>query len=314
MALVGDEGKTIRFPATALLTIDSEDRFKTVAAKRVAASEIPNSPYDFTISPGNGGRSILGGFVRRMGVSEVQFPWVIPNVNNLTDTMNVEWSAGSGSITIPLGFYTPVELAAKVQTAVRALDPINLGAFTIAYGLGGNPAFDYNTNNVAQIGFSPLPLGSNINSQTKQLFDLLGFSNVNQFLAPGGNGLATFCQFTRYIDIECAQLTQFQGLFDGTTQAEYRDALCRLYLGDNQAMMNVPPSDPNFAPPGTRPFVIYRQFQNMKQINWNARQNIGSFLQFRVFNDCGQLLSVNTPYTGSTSYEDWSLTVLASEN
>ena len=334
MALVGDEGKTIRYPATALLTIDSEDRFKTADEKRTLSAST-SSPYDFTISPGNGGRSILGGFIRRIGVSEVQFPWVIPNVNNQSNRMIVNWDGPSGTnsatITLINKFYTPSELADAVETAVRALSP-DLAAFVIAYakepvGLVVNniPAFFYDCIDPGvTIGFEPLPATTQgYTAQTKQLFDLLGFTSVQSVGAfqPFSNGLFTFCQFTRYIDIECAQLTQFQGLFDGTSQAEYRDSLCRLYLGDNPTMLNIAPSDPDFAPPGCRPFIIYRQFQNMKLINWNARNNIGSFLQFRVFNDCGQPLELNSFRTENPDFagvvctnEDWSITLLASEN
>ena len=319
MALVGDEGKTIRFPATALLTIDSEDRFKTQLAKRDIDSG-GSSPYDFTISPGNGGRSILGGFVRRMGVSEVQFPWCVPNINRQTSSITVAWNgattSGSATVNITQGFYTPFELAAAFQAAVRALS-VDLAAFTLVYSNIFNfPNFYYFTNNATTIIFAPVPPSNilNITEQSRQLFDLLGFTSQQYTPATSGNGLYTFCQFTRYIDIECAQLTQFQGLFDGTTQAEYRDALCRLYLGDNTTMSNLKPSDPDYSPPGCRPFIIYRQFQNMKQINFNARSNIGSFLQFRVFNDNGQLLSLNTPFPGTSSYEDWNMTILASEN
>jgi hypothetical protein len=282
MALVGDEGKTIRFPATALLTIDSEDRYKTTADKRIATT----SPYNFTIA---GEKVLLGGYIRRLGVSEVCFPWVIPNVNQQSSSIGVQWvgaASGEAIIGLPFGFYTPSELATKMQAALRALNPTDLGAFTMTYGgayVGGTtnlPIFTYATNSAVTVRFVPVPPinALNILPQSKQLFDLLGFSAPNTTLAVSGNGLTTYCQFTRYVDIVCDQLTQFQGLYDGTTQQVSRDALCRLYLADNPVMHNLPPSDPNFSPPGCRPFIIYRQFQNMKQINWNARNNIGSFL------------------------------------
>lgn len=317
MSLVNDEGKTIRFPATALLTIDSEDRFKTTAEKRQAFTA--SSPYEFTVA---GEKVLLGGFIRRLGVSEVCLPWVIPNVNRQTNTMQVEWTGagpGAGIITIPQGFYNPSELATAVQVAVRALSA-DLGAFTITYGLATNsknlPLFEYNTNNATTVAFTPVlnnpTLG--ITDQSKQLFDLLGFSSQNGIQVTTLNGLITYAQFTRYVDIVCDQLTQFQGLYDGTTQRISRDALCRLYLGDNPAMQNLAPSDPDFSPPGCRPFIIYREFENMKQIQWNARANIGSFLTFRIFNDIGQPLAENTPFPAGVAYEDWSMTILASEN
>lgn len=318
MSLVNDEGKTIRFPATALLTIDSEDRFKSTENKRDLATN--TGPYNFTIS---GPRTILGGFIRRMGVSEVQFPWVIPNVNRQTSDIIIRWVGAGGPgklrVTLAYGFYKPSEIAARLQILIRLASP-DLAAFTLTYGsdptFRNMPVFTYDTNNATTIAFDPVPLDSalNITAQSKQLFDLLGFASQNQILQTTLSGLQTFCQFTRYVDIVCDQITQFQGLYDGSTQQVYKDAICRLYLGDNQAMQNLDPSDPDYSPPGCRPFIIYRQFQNMKQIQWNARTNIGSYLTFQVFNDIGQLLSENSFFPQGLSYEDWSMTMLASEN
>lgn len=327
MSLVTDPGVTQRLPATSLLTVDSEDRFKDYVEKRATSNSSTKSPYNFSIYA-NG--TILGGFVRRLGVSEVVFPWVIPNVNQLTNAMTVRYSLDNGAtftdylLTLDTGFYNPSELAAAIQDIIR--NNTGLTGFTMAYGdydtLLTQPP--YNTNFQYTTGVSTqlvcfLPITSGplfFNNTSKQLFDLLGFTGENETPEDSGGGRSTLCQYTRYVDIVSPQLTQFQGLMDGTTQQIKRDALCRIYLGDNPTMMNVAPNTASFCPPGTRPFVIYRNFNNMKNISWNANANIGNTLDFQVYDDGGTLLSDAFPnaVVNDALYADWSITILASEN
>jgi hypothetical protein len=325
MALVNDPGVTQRLPATSLLTIDSEDRFNSQEEKRALAINV--SPYDFSIFTQG---PVLPGYVRRMGVSEVVFPWTIPNINPKSNVITVKYIVGgvgpitTAYVTLDNGFYSPAELASALQALIRLLDPSLIG-FTMVYGVDAYPIFSYASNSTTTIGFDevlanystggPAPYYPYDYGTTKQLFDILGFSAQNRTtVQTSGKGFYTFCQYTRYVDIVCPQLTQFQGLADSSTQKTVRDALCRVYLADNQTMMNVSPADPDFAPPGCRPFVIYRNFNNVKNISWNGNASIGSTLTFKVYDDVGQLLSTDSPFKNGGDFMDWSMTILASEN
>ena len=323
-----DVGQTIRMPSTALLTIDSEDRFKDYEAKRAS---IPggynNSPYNFVIQKNE---TLMNGFLYRIGVSEVVFPWTIPNINNKTDSIIVSWSGGSSPagtqvITLPNGFYRPSQIASELQSLIRPIIGDNL--FTMLYGLSNYPTFDYSTSDGSLISFRPLPYNTTsatsatpypFGPQTKQLFDLLGFSSVNSELATTGFGRNTLCQAIRYVDIVSAQITNQQSLKDQMSQTVARDTLCRVYLGgDNQNVIS--PSDPSFCPVGCAPFIIYRNFTNPKNIQWLPNQGVPGFLSFQVYDDTGDLLS-NTGIvsgignTSLTEYMDWSMTMLCSEN
>ena len=327
---------TIRQPSTALLTIDSEDRYVDF----VAARGHPTSPYNFKIYKNE---SLMPGFMTRIGVSEIVFPWTIPNINVKTCEIQFLTFGGTGSTTntlvLPKGFYTPAQIATAIQTKVQAiLTAQGLGdTFVMAYGdnagFGGEtaiPAFNYalQTAGNTTISFQPLPYNTGdypFPPNTKQLYDLLGFvgnstpETDSEFYIGG----FTLGQSTRYVDIVCNQLTNSQAQKDQTSQTIARDMLCRVYLADGGvgSQSTVLPTNAAFSPPGCAPTVIYRNFTMPKQIQWIPNQNIPGYLQFQVYDDCGALLdetiSGGTPDeenpTPQYSFENWSMTMLISE-
>lgn len=344
---------TMRPSSTALLTIDSEDRFQKGLIPDgsgnvvVPASGYPLSryilslsvgaynatPYDFTIVKNE---SIMNGYFTRLGLTEVCFPFGIPNINKKTSDIQVRWTV-SGSPTVNSNtvtmnpnyeFLTPVNIASALTGLVSSISS-SLSGFDMVYGPAPNvPYFSYDTgtSNV-EIAFLPMPTGTPAYpypDSTKQLFDVLGFTNNDTVLDTTGSGQSTLCQATRYVDIVCSQLTYNQPLKDTTTQPLARDSLCRLYLGDGNGFGNntalCDASD--FTPPGTAPFTIYRQFATPKMINWNsagkAYQPVPGVLRFEVLDDTGANLTEmvqNTDlFTSGGDYLDWSATILVSEN
>ena len=314
---------TQRPSSTALLTIDSEDRFKDYNTARIVLtdSNAPNnSPYDFTIVKNE---SIMNGFFTRLGLTEVVFPWAIPNINAKTRQIIVSYGGTNAILTLSSQFVKPFDLAAKIQAAVRTISS-GLSAFTMTYGIAPSqefPAFQY-SNAALPMSFSPMPYNTTAypyGSQTKQLFDVLGFTSANKIDSSGAVvGTYTLAQATRYVDIVCSQLVYNQNLKDTTTQTVARDSLCRLYVGDANgfgANMSYPSSS-NFTPPGTVPSVIYRQFQTPKMINWTPNQPVGN-LRFQVYDDAGAILTESVAGSGisiPTDYLNWSSTILVSEN
>jgi hypothetical protein len=321
--------QTIRPSSTALLTIDSEDRYKTLAE----AAANPTSPYSFAISKSE---SLMPGFMTRLGISEVVFPWTIPNINLKTNKIQVAYSIASApivlaTITLDTGFYTPNALAAAMEAAVQALPGNPLATFSMVYGNGaGNqqvnvPVFTYVASDTAEdtISFFPMPSNSSIypyNSNTRQLYDLLGFTARNSNLDLGASGNYTLCQAIRYVDIVCNQLTNSQAQKDQTSQSIARDMLCRIYLGSASGVQStVPASNASFCPPGCAPTILYRNYTSPKQIQWIPNQNIPGFLQFQVFDDAGDLLDYSLEQPGddpgdlAAATSDWSMTMLISE-
>ena len=332
--------QTIRQPSTALLTIDSEDRYVDYLAARAN----PTSPYNFAIIKNE---SLMPGFMTRIGISEIVFPWTIPNINNKTNLMKLTYisplgTTVNGIIQLSNGFYTPHQLATIITTETQAYIssiPGNTDVFTMTYGgISGEaaiPAFAYSiqSTGVPVLTFIPMTYNSAAYpypSSTKQLYDLLGFLFPTTPDIPIVNGIGyytgafTLAQGFRYVDIVCNQLTNSQAQKDQTSQTIARDMLCRIYVGSGggDSQSTVLPSDPTFCPPGCSPFVIYRNFTMPKQIQWIPNQNIPGYLQFQVYDDTGALLDeaiVNEfpTYGGVNSpgaRTDWSMTMLVSEN
>jgi hypothetical protein len=326
---------TQRPPSTSLLAIDSEDRFKNYVVADEALSGNPTvfnvSPYDFAISKAE---SLMNGFFTRVGVTEVNFPWAIPNINAKTQSITIAYTGlvadGVTEIVLAAGFYTPTNLAAAMQAAIRAKAAPNLAGFTMTYGNDNTPRFFYATNTVETIAFegqTPNSLQYPYPNTQKQLFNVLGLTNINATEATSGSSAYTFCQATRYIDIVCTQLTNNQALKDQMSQIIARDSLCRVYLGDGAMPGNIPCSEPEFVPPGCAPFTIYRNFATPKQIQWLPNQPIPGYLKFEVYDDSGaplaeSIANIIIPLNGGTSlnlynqgvFLDWSMTMLVSEN
>lgn len=318
-----DTAITQRPTSTSLLCIDSEDRFRDYDdARSVLAGLLNRSPYNFAI---NKTQSLMNGFFTRVGVSEIVFPWVIPNINVRTSQMNVEYDVGAGPvddvIDLEIGFYTPSMIAAEIQRQVRLLDA-GLAAFTMTYGVDTTgavptqrPIFEYKTNAPGvEIAFSPQSAATAPNRQSKQLFDILGFTVANEILDTAEQGTNTYCQATRYIDIVCTQLTANQALKDTMSQVVARDVLCRVYVGDAQGVQStVLPSASTFCPPGCMPTTVYKNFANPKQIQWMPNQPVPGYLQFRVYDDAGDALENIVPGEVGNG-ANWSMTLLVSEN
>lgn len=330
------QGQVFRPSSTALLTIDSADRFVDQVQRRDVEGWLPSdgvprpnnySAYDFTITKNE---SIMNGFFTRLAVTEVVFPWSIPNINVQTNKMLVDVEiAGvttTYTITLETGFYTPVQLAAAIEAEVATLDP-SLAGFNMEYSTRPyTNCFLYETNSATDIGFRPVSYNSlvyNNDSQVIQLFDLLGFVDGRNTIAqPAQVGNPTLCQFTRYVDIVCPQLIYNQSLKDTSSQRTVRDALCRVYLGDGDDTNTPQPNDVNYSPPGCAPTVIYRNFGTPKQIQWQPNQPVAGYLQFQVYDDNGTLLSLsgaNILDEGDLAVTanpglNWSMTMLVSEN
>lgn len=341
-----DSAITQRPTSTSILGVDSEDRFKTYDDSRQAGlGSRNNSPYDFTIVKNE---SIMNGFFTRLGVTEIVFPWVIPNINRRCNQILVGVRVGAGptvqnTLTLDESFMTPSQIASAIQAYVRTYDA-TLAGFTMTYGIQTTkaipqnlPVFEYKTNNpTVNINFAPIPPGSYRYDylRSKQLFDVLGFGTENTTLAFNGMGGPTYCQSIRYVDIVCSQLTNNQALKDTMTQEIARDVLCRVYLNDpGSSQSTVLPSSSTFCPTGCAPFTVYRDFAQPKQIQWIPNQPVPGYLRFEVFDDAGVSLSVfdNFDYPSSSFHPgpppppapttlygfnktNWSMTLLVTEN
>jgi hypothetical protein len=270
----------------------------------------------------------MNGFLTRVGVTEVSFPWMVPNVNNKTNKITVTVTIGVAPaaiipITLLNGFYTPAALATAIEAEIAAAPSAAGLGLTLQYG-GTSlnaPYFQYAVSAGNTIAFSPLPNNTPaypFGPQSKQLFDVLGFSTRNTVPAIDGEGDYTLCQAIRYIDICSSQLTYNQALKDTMSQTVVRDTLARLYINSAPGITStVSPGSASFCPPGCAPTVLYKDFNHPKQIQWLPNQPIAGYISFQVYDDSGDLLDLSIGLTGSygpaSEGFDWSMTLQITE-
>jgi hypothetical protein len=267
-------------------------------------------------------QNIIQGQVHSVELSEVNFPYDIPNVQAGFNEFFFEYTsqgpAGQIAITIEPGFYTPVELVAEINAQIA----LESAALPTPEPLANQPICDYDdTSN--RFSFEPAQTptapgasnGSIFSSYTfydggvtprnklgKDLLSIMGFQqSQGAGYAGGGNsnpllvaipvvgtgivfsGQSAPVLFTQYIDICSPQLCKFQYFRDGsTTNLARRSDVICRLYISN----NVATQEEE----GTRPFVIHRQFFNSRKMRWTADNAVGT-IDINLYDDVGQPLT-----------------------
>ena len=257
-------GTNIRFPSTANLYIDSEDRSSGTSSS-------------FTI---NKPTNILSGFFTRLAVNEVVLDYAVPNVqafygNNTFTVTTTGTGAGTYTVTLPDGNYT-VKLAldtivASLNTAIAGADP-----FSVSTPANGGVFLVVSAGTYA---ITPTTLSIQLD-----LSDPIVAQASKQVLDPR-------ILNTKYLDITSQTLTYNQDLKDASTADNVRDVVYRWYLAwDNEGTYDA------YGFPilqGYKPFIQRRSIAFPKQIKWDNIMPIGQ-LGFQVFDSQGDLLFADT--------------------
>jgi hypothetical protein len=257
------------------------------------------------------GQNIIQGDIKDVTVSEVNFPYDIPNVQAGYDTFTLT-NVQSGVFTdllivVPAGFYTGSELATAVNAAIALTSsqlktPVDISNQpVVAYDDTSNrfifsgPAAPltpgWGTWNILSPYTFPYLQPSQVNDLGKDLLSIMGFQRLSNNVmnsqanppVNASSGSAPLA-FTQYIDICSPQLCKFQYFRDGSTTnlARRSDVICRLYICNNISILQG-------APEGCRPFVINRQFFNARVMRWTADNSVGT-IDINLYDDVGQPL------------------------
>jgi len=298
--------KPRRQASTQYILLDSQDRNQS--------GEQPWNNFSFQ-KP----QAILDAFANRILVSEVQFPWFVPNVVEYNNTLFIDGTA----TTIPSGFYTPTALATAVQGVLQGVsDPGCLCAYdplTMRYTItasGASPlTFGFHRDNTDVVNFAT----------TASLYKTMGFKLVQSdtgtgaFIPAGGSltGAPTLSDYTPYVDIISNRLMRYTSVKDGESAANAQSALiCRIYASDETSTSNIVAGVPNTC----APFLIHRQFKNAKAVQWNKDafvdyfdiQMIDQYNRLIPLPSIAQAIAPGISLPGS--YPDWQITLLASED
>ena len=320
------EGQTVRYPSTANLMVDSNDK-------------VSGNTGNFLISKNE---AILNGYFTRLSVSEVVLDWFEPNftggVINYTVTANGSYTQ-SGSVTIPSGNYNmtvqqvincftgamntvtgTTGLAFATANLTNSIQGNPTSVITLSGPLSGKTTVNLSLSNGSTAG---TPQSTSI---ARLLTQPLWFYSSAYNTAYGAINVATALLLvynpavdfrpTDYIDIVSTSLTYNQRVKDGSTAETDRTVLCRWYFSyDN------PPTYDGLNYPilmGYLTFSLRRLFNTPKQIRWTGNQPIGQ-LSFQVYNDTGNLfvpISVYPSNGSLTNVNDtnYRITLQASEN
>jgi hypothetical protein len=285
-------GQTIRYPATANLLIDSEDRTN-------------GSSGNFSLVRNN---SILNGFFNRIGTTEVVLNWTVPNIatsyNNSLQGIDVS-GVGVSSYQIPDGSYTVQEAISTWIALVNAAAPggnvLSVASAGVICTITGSVAFRFPVAGgfLGDIGFSQGGAYSLTQSCT----------TTTSFNLALNVGLPAY----KFIDFVCPQLTINQDLKDGSTNLRTPDVLCRFYFAfDTDTPIVDGLGFPIYF--GMKPQTVRRIFSPPKQIMWNNTQPLGN-LTFQVYGVVadGPNENVNPVLLENLDFE-WMMTLQASEN
>lgn len=292
------EHKVSVFPsADGLLCLNSADR------------PGPGTTYTYPGNPANFTKNgdfvisnrgvILAGKFSGIQVTEVNFPYLIPNVNTNNNSFILDRVLSSVStivkITIPVGFYTATTLTTTVNAAILAAIPGT--GITLSY----NPntlQFTFSTSTVGE-EFIITPKPDQLGAQS--LLTLLGFTMTTLsdiVLSTTLTGNQTTLQYSRYIDFTSDVLSQYQDINDtSTAEINRRHIFCRLYVSTEVSMPSTDASgNPIFAGSSV-PFIIYRQFKNPKTLKWNGKDSIDR-LDVQVWDEHGDPFYFPLQYPG----------------
>lgn len=316
-----DEAITIRSSADAFFLMDSADRNTTQIGENRDVGLIVTSqsqPWNnFRISKN---QPLLDAFARRIGVTEVNFPWAIPNITPLNNVIYIHnrTTLDTVKIEIQRDFYTGTELAAALQARINA--QIGAGNMTVTYDIARR-RFTFAVAAGAQtIGYDIWYYqGPNIVRPTpKEFFSQaslcrtlgLQLRQIGVSIAPGESitGSVTFIQYTAWVDIVSNRIHyDTEGKDGNTAPTQTRDVLCRIFCADEI-------SNYGADAPGTRSFIIHRQFKTPKMLKLNPEQFLAS-VDFSVLDEYGNLCyaPTGTPQDEEV-YPDFQLTFISSEN
>jgi hypothetical protein len=309
-----------RTSASQYLVLDSRNRVFSSSNKQVI-----DQPWNnFRLQKG---QSLMESFATRLTISEIRFPWFIPNINDLNNKLWYVSGTEVYDIQIDKGFLTPADIVNQVNQQFIDLGVPNPPLLQYAQGQYQFSLNPLNLNTQYFSFFDPdnwnpstdLEVYETQFATTPSLMSLLGFTFDQSWpLNPvvlQNRGNITESLYTTYVDIVSDKLNQYTTNLDGSSDSTSNRLLLRLYLADECSF------PATYAVEGLgalyQPFLIHRQFKNPKQVMWN-KESVVDWLDISVRDQYGFLVPLPKIITGTEitdgAYPDFQITLLATEN
>ncbi len=339
----GEQVEVSRSPSDALFVIDSADRSSSTSSTGLPLAVPITQPYNnFRLQkPQN---LMQGGFTR-LQLTEVNFPYAIPNVNDYTNTLWIKIVNPTGGavinqqITILNNFYYGSPLALVLSAALNAAVAIasNIGITWSVVYVPNDPAAAYNggfqiicklTSTSALYPFAlypsnPATIGT-VAIPSKSLLSVMGYnplSNWTYLTTPSSIKYSLYASlsYTSYIDVVSTKLTYYQNVQDSSSKTNsIGNIICRIYVANetsdsgNIALVSTSSGPVRYCPnlpPGSAPFLIHRQFVCPKSFKWDENQAI-DWMDIKLYDDAGQLLYISPNF----AFPDFQITFKCTED
>ena len=257
-----EKATVIRYPATANLMIDSDDRNTTTNP----------SWADFQITRP---QSVMNGFFTRVGTTEVVLEWCEPNIVADEIILDVSGAAVRSQQTFSIvnSFFNVSDLLNEIAVAFN-----NYNGVTFSVSKIGNLAGINATGGKFRVISTPLAvkLGIDLDPSLQSRKSVIGCPDLRLY---------------RYLDFTSPQLTYAQDLKDTSTQTFPKDVLCRWYMAEDSQETYDSLGFPILM--GYEGFVRRRLFNPPKQIKWDNNLPLGNMV-FQVYDDNGDLMPVSS--------------------
>jgi len=279
--------------STALFTVDSRDGLKSDPVTGLIIN--PQSPYNINIQKS---QQLFSGAVQRIALTEVNMPWNIPNVNPTNNVLFLEKDDGTTyDLEISPGFYLPEDLAFDIQTFLIGDAVFGTSAWTCTWNAEDDSTFKITTG-LSGVQFRILPkIGQpkGISSpfqgfpiagpRSSTLASVIGFDYVGSEYSASVRGSIASMLYTRYVDIVSSVLCKNQDVRDtSTSYFTGNNILARIYISPDR-MYSI--TNENIV--GTRPFILHKEFDTPKEIQWNPTEFLAS-CNIRLQDEYGNLL------------------------
>jgi hypothetical protein len=237
--------------------------------------ESPPFSNNFTLqSP----TSYIYGYVNKIVVSQIQIEYNVPTVNtNLNDKFYIVDASTLPYhtfhlITIPNGFYYADELAAAIQTLIRAATPFTTMTVQFVprdgfvFASAAPYANDFYFPDIANLQAYLFTNYTNTITNVLKTYRLLGITiqNSNPALEQRSAAYPNFL-YTSFIDIFSDSLTNYQDVKDTNSSVPNpKGLMSRIYISSTGNIQ----STTSTSALGTEPFIMTSDLNNPKIIKW----------------------------------------------
>jgi hypothetical protein len=291
----------------------------------------------------------MASFATRILVSELNLPWLVPNINPRNNgseaidanVIGIDFGNGLDSLlNATTGFYSPASFVTAWNnpntTDGAGVVTDNGGIFTLPFPSAdvSFPLLSYSANtqqfklqpgaptpaslfpSYSLIYEDPIRFANNTSIYKMLGFDYSQLNKVYSVLDPNGAGVIvgqpTNFVYTQYVDIVSDKFNAYSSTRDGSSDnVSNRNLMCRVYIADEISFLYTGPF------PGQQPTLIHRQFKNPKAVMWN-KEAVIDWLDITMLDEWGQLVPLPEFFddgeTKEGAYPDFQLTLLASEN